>query len=299
MWPTSPAKPWAPTARRPPMTNPPPMPVPIVTMTTSPAPTAAPKTCSAQQAAVASFTTTVVDPGGRCSASAARKSKPSTPCRLGEKWARPRRSTIPGQPTPSGGAGPRGKVPPLPSGPDTSAAAAKTAATTSMGSVGVGRLHWASTSPVGPSLTASTLDPPMSTPTQGALNVAPGATSGLLFQAGKALQRHGGGRGDVERVDTGCHRDPHRAGLSQHLLAQTGGLVADGQGHPGPLELGRSRPDRLGVAGRGERQQHEAPLSQGLQRRGPRRQPGERYPEHVAHRHPHAATVQGVGAAGV
>ena len=100
MWPNSPAKRLAPSMSRPPDTIPPPIPVPRVTMRTSSSPWAAPRSHSAQQAAVASLPTQIVHPG-RASLSARMSCVPASPGRLGAKRTKPVLSTSPGTPTPT------------------------------------------------------------------------------------------------------------------------------------------------------------------------------------------------------
>ena len=104
MCPGSPAKPLAPRCNAPPVTMPPPMPVPNVTRNASFDPFAAPRRTSAHVAHVASLSTATGRFSRRCNSS--RNSTPAIPGRFGPIARRPDRSTRPGTPNPTASSSP-------------------------------------------------------------------------------------------------------------------------------------------------------------------------------------------------
>ena len=126
---------------------------------------------------------------------------------------------------------------------------------------------------------------------------APGLAglAGLRARAAGGGHRDGGGGGDVERVDAGRHRDADpMVGGGEGLGRQAGALGAEQQRQP---RRGRVHVrQRHGRRVRGEREHGEAG-QRGAAARGQARQPGERDPQHVAHRDPHRPAVERVGAA--
>ncbi len=144
-----------------------------------------------------------------------------------------------------------------PGGP---AAAARTMSMSSPASGGVGSLSNASMPPAAPRRTASTLEPPMSTPTQEPEGTRPEGRKHAQGhnprpragsrQGGETVQGHRGGGGHVERVDARRHGDAHRPAHPEHRGAQAVAFCADDHA-TWALELAATAPMLLGLGVRG------------------------------------------------
>ena len=200
-----------------------------------------------------------------------------------------------------------------------------TVSTSSSASGGVGSLSNSSISPPAPRRTASSFEPPMSTPTQAPdgttpegvgtrsrpqsyearpLPIAsaplPAAPPGASPSQGEAVQRHRRGRRHVERIDARGHGYAHRPAHGQHRRAQARALRPDHDGHPLALQLLGDRPRGCSALERGVSANSVKPLSaHQAERRRPGAKTGERDPQHQAERDPDAPAVERVGTGGV